>query len=840
MSANGPRKRITAVLGPTNTGKTHFAIERLLTHSSGVIGFPLRLLARENYDRVVRLKGARQVALVTGEEKIVPARARYFLCTAESMPLERPFDFVAVDEIQMCADAERGHVFTERLLGARGIVETMFLGADTIRPLIRKLVPEAAFVGRPRLSRLSYAGPRKLTRLPRRSAVVAFSAGRVYEIAELLRRQRGGAAIVLGALSPRTRSAQVAMFQDGEVDYLVATDAIGMGLNMRLDHVAFYERQKFDGRVHRSLSAAELAQIAGRAGRYMSDGTFGTVATLGALEPEVVEAIESHSFKPLTAIQWRNGGLDFRSPPALLASLEARPPRPELARAREGDDQRALAALLRDEAVTDRAQNPEMLRLLWEVCQIPDYRKTMVEAHTRLLATVFGHLAGPDRRLPTDWTARQMANLDRTDGDIDTLMARIAHVRTWSYISHRGDWIDDSAAWQERARAIEDRLSDALHHSLTRRFVDRRAAILRRAGGGSDLFATVDPSGEVHVEDEFVGRIDGFRFVPDVAEGDYGRRALTAATSRILQHEINARAARLTEAADDMFSLSDDAVILWQGMEVARLSAGAAPLEPGIEVNAGDTLGRDRLGRVRERLVAWLDGHLAAGLAPLYRLREAGFAGATRGLAFQLVEALGSVRRRAVGALLPDIGPRDRRAMQRLGVRFGLEAIYLPALVKPRAARLRALLWSVHNGQPPRAAPAPGLCSVRADTTVDSAFYAACGYRVLAGQAIRIDILDRLAIALSKAARAGPFAPTAAMISPTGLTAEQAPAVLNALGYRQADIGEETRYIRVRPSRRRPKRSGRQAEDAGRGGPAAGLADPGSPFAILRELKRSE
>ena len=829
MSAHGPRTRITAVLGPTNTGKTHFAIERLLTHSSGVIGFPLRLLARENYERVVRLKGAARVALVTGEEKIVPARARYFLCTAESMPLDRPFDFVAIDEIQMCADAERGHVFTERLLGARGLVETMFLGADTMRALIRKLVPEAAFVGRPRLSRLSYAGARKLTRLPRRSAVIAFSAGRVYEIAELLRRQCGGAAIVLGALSPRTRSAQVAMFQDGEVDYLVATDAIGMGLNMRLDHVAFHERRKFDGRIHRALCAAELAQIAGRAGRYMSDGTFGAVATLGALEPEIVEAVESHRFAPLTAIQWRNGGLDFRSPAALVASLEARPPRSELARAREGDDQRALAALLRDEAVNGRARDRDTLRLLWEVCQIPDYRKTMAEAHARLLATVFGHLAGPAGRLPTDWIARRIADLDRTDGDIDTLMARIAHVRTWSYISHRGDWIDDSAAWRARARAVEDRLSDALHRSLTQRFVDRRAAILRRAGGGADLHAAVDPSGEVRVEGEPVGRIDGFRFVPDMTESDYGRRALAAATDRVLRREIDARAARLAEAGDEAFGLSDDAVILWRGTGIARLSAGAAALAPGIEIDAGDALGRDRLERVRARLSAWLNTHLATGLAPLHELAEAGFAGAARGLAFQLVEALGSVRRRAAGPLLADIGPRDRRAMRRLGVRFGIEAIYLPALIKPRAARLRALLWSVHNRQPPRAAPTPGLCSVPAETGVDTAFYAACGYRVLAGRAIRVDILDRLAIALSKAARAGPFAPTAAMIASTGLTAEQAPAVLDALGYRRTGGGEETRYFRVRPDRRRPRKRGA----------AARPAEPGSPFAILRGLERS-
>ena len=837
MSAIGPRTRITAVLGPTNTGKTHFAIERLLSHTSGVIGFPLRLLARENYDRVVRLKGARQVALVTGEEKIIPARARYFLCTAESMPLQRPFDFVAIDEIQMCADAERGHVFTERLLGARGIVETMFLGADTMRPLIRRLVPEAEFLGRPRLSSLSYAGTKKLTRLPKRSCVVAFSAGRVYEIAEILRRQRGGAAIVMGALSPRTRNAQVEMYQQGEVDFLVATDAIGMGLNMRLDHVAFFEREKFDGRVHRRLGTAELAQIAGRAGRYMTDGTFGTVAALGALEPEIVEAIEAHSFAPLRALQWRNPELDFRSPAALLASLEARPPRAELERAREADDQQALAALLRDEAVAGKAAGRDMLRLLWEICRIPDYRKTMAEAHVRLLATVFGHLAGPGGRLPTEWIAGQIASLDRADGDIDTLMSRIAHIRTWTYISHRGEWIDDVAAWQAATRAIEDRLSDALHERLTQRFVDRRAAILRRAGDTPELLTVVDAAGEVKIERELVGRIEGFRFVPDMAESDFGHRALIAATSRIVQREINARVDRLAEAEEAAFGLTDDASITWQGIDVAKLCAGTAAIEPKIEIAAGDSLGRDQAERVRARLADWLGRYLGVGLAPLRGLGEAGFSGASRGLAFQLVEALGSVPRRSVRSLLDDIGPHDRARMQRLGVRFGLEAIYLPALVKPRAARLRALLWSVHNRQKPRAAPAPGLCSVEADRTVDGAFYAACGYRVLGGRAIRIDILDRLAIALSKAARRGPFVPTAAMISPTGLTAEQAPAVLNALGYREAQDGQPPGYIRVGHHVRRPRK---QTGFAGPGRAAAAPVDPASPFAALQELKRPQ
>src|SRR5271163_3674168 len=417
--------RLVAVLGPTNTGKTHLAIERMLDHSSGMIGFPLRLLARENYDRVVRVRGARAVALITGEEKILPPNPSYFVCTVESMPLDRPVDFLAVDEIQLCADPERGHVFTARLLHARGLSETMFLGADTIKPLMRRLVPDIEHISRPRFSTLSYTGQKKVTRLPPRSAVVAFAVADVFSLAELIRRQRGGTAVVLGALSPRARNAQVGMFQAGEVDYLVATDAIGMGLNMDLDHVAFARIGKFDGRGPRRLNAAEIAQIAGRAGRHMSDGTFGTTAEQGPLNSEIVEAVEAHRFDPLTHLNWRNTRLRFDSVDALLKSLDEHPSIPGLVQAREADDHRALRALSRSQEVVKLAVHPGAVRLLWEVCQIPDFRKAMTDSHTRLVGHCFHHLAGIEQRLPADWIAGQMANLDCVDGDIDTLMARI-------------------------------------------------------------------------------------------------------------------------------------------------------------------------------------------------------------------------------------------------------------------------------------------------------------------------------------------------------------------------------------------------------------------------------
>ena len=824
MAAYDQHPRVTALLGPTNTGKTYLAIERMLDHDTGMIGFPLRLLARENYDRVVRLKGARRVALITGEEKIVPARAQYFICTAESMPLDREVDFLAIDEIQMAADPERGHVFTDRLLRARGRVETMFLGADTMRPIIRKLVPDAVFVSRPRLSRLTYAGPKKISRLAPRTAVVAFSSNEVYAIAELLRRQRGGAAVVLGALSPRTRNAQVAMYQAGEVDYLVATDAIGMGLNMDVDHVVFRALKKFDGHHHRALSTGEIGQIAGRAGRHMTDGTFGTVAEFGPHDAEIVEAVENHRFNPVKAIQWRNAKLDFRSATALIASLDARPPRPELMRARPAEDQIALATLVQDSEIAAAARHPQAVRLLWDVCQIPDYRKTMAEAHTRLLGRIYRHLTGPEARLPTDWVADQIARLDRLDGDIDTLMARIAHVRTWTYVSHRADWIDDAAHWQERSRATEDRLSDALHERLTQRFVDRRAAALSRLRGKENLFAAVTEDGGVTVEGEYVGRLEGFRFIPDAADSGEGRRALMSAANRALQGAIETRVRRITAEADDAFAFDDDDGIVWRGVRIARLRPGDTVLNPLIEIVPQGVLDAEHRDRVRARLSNWLGGVLAEGLGPLFALRDADLSGAARGIAFQLVEGLGSLSRRSAQSLAGAIGPEDRRTLRRFGVRIGSESVFLPALVKPKASRLRALLWAVHGDHPVRPPPPPGLNWVPTQRDVEAAFYEACGYRPIAGRAVRIDILDRLSVLLIRESRKGPISLSHEILSLLGMPAEQASAVIRALDYREEKADDGPRFVRASP-RQRGKATRRKSKPT-----------RGSPFEKLRGL----
>lgn len=848
MSSIGGSARVTALLGPTNTGKTYLAIERMLGHSTGMIGFPLRLLARENYDRVVKLVGARSVALITGEEKIIPAAARYFLCTVESMPVARPVEFLAVDEIQMAADAERGHVFTDRLLHARGIAETMFLGSETIRPLLSRLEPDTHFESRPRLSRLSYAGPKKLTRLPRRSAIVAFSANDVYSLAELLRRQRGGAAIVLGALSPRTRNAQVRMYQEGEVDYIVATDAIGMGLNMDVDHVAFSALHKFDGRYRRRLTAAEIGQIAGRAGRFMNDGTFGNVAELGPMDGEIVEAVEEHRFDPLTELQWRNADLDFRSPASLLRSLETMPRRQELRRARPSDDHLALSSLARDDDIRDAARHPEAVQLLWDVCQIPDFRKTLAEDHLRLLKDTYRHLTSPAAALPADWIADQLSRLDRADGDIDTLMARIAHVRTWTFITHRSDWVTDDSHWQARAREIEDRLSDALHEKLTQRFVDKRTAALDRLKGRSDLRAAVGANGDVTVEGEFVGHLYGFRFAPDTGAAGADRRALLTAANRVLRDEIGRRVEAMARAGDDAIDLDPEGRFVWQDAPVARLAAGLNPLAPEIQVTRSEHLDAPQREKLRRRLARWFDGHLRDVLSDLTRLRDPGpeiaLTGPARGLAFQLAEALGVLRRREVSDLVAGLTADDRKALHRLKVRLGVETVHLGRILKPKAIALRALLWRIANDRTDCVPPDAGRITVPSDQSIPASFYHACGYHPAGGHAFRVDMLDRLAVWLmttSKASEGGaPFPLTPDIQSQIGLGADDIAPAIKALGYTVAS--EETglmiarRNQRSQRKRKKPTKkssAGRKASKARRDKPPEN-AD--SPFARLREL----
>jgi ATP-dependent RNA helicase SUPV3L1/SUV3 len=819
--------RLVAVLGPTNTGKTHLAIDRMLGHRSGMIGFPLRLLARENYDRIVKLRGPRSVALITGEEKIVPPNPSYFVCTTESMPLDRQVDFLAVDEVQLCADPERGHVFTARLLQARGLAETMFLGADTIRPLMRRLIRDVEFVSRPRLSTLSYTGHKKVTRLPPRSAIVAFTVADVFSLAELVRRQRGGAAVVLGALSPRARNAQVAMFQAGEVDYLVATDAIGMGLNMDVDHVAFAGIGKFDGRGPRQLNAAEIAQIAGRAGRHMSNGTFGTTAEQRPLNQEIVEAVEAHRFDPLTRLNWRNTRLHFESVAALLKSLEERPSIPGLVQAREADDHLALQALARSQEVAELATHPGAVRLLWEVCQIPDFRKTLTDSHIRLLGHCFRHLAGLDQRLPTGWIARQMTNLDRADGDIDLLMARIAHIRTWTYITHRGDWVENATAWQVRARGIEDRLSDALHDRITQRFVDRRSALLiRQLSSEGELLASVSDEGEVRVEGTYVGRLDGLNFVPDAVDGAEARTLITAA-SRVVRQEIAARLQRLAADVDEFFAIDPIGMLLWRGGAVGRLVAGERMLTPRVDPLAGDFVEGEARERIRQRLQAFVRAETERRLAPLFAAQALPLGNVARGLVFQLAAELGCVSTADVWHQLKALELPDRAALSRLGVRFGTESVYFEPLQRMDTVRFRALLWAVqHRRQLPPMLSGRYLARViELDPTLPASFYAAMGLRLLGGLALRPDRVERLAAAARRRARLGTFPADKKLAAIIGVERPALRRLLTALGYRAIIRAGEEKFSKPRGSRRHAVKSSCQPATV-----------EGHPFAKLREL----
>jgi ATP-dependent RNA helicase SUPV3L1/SUV3 len=798
---------VTAVLGPTNTGKTHLAIERMLGHSSGIIGLPLRLLAREVYNKVEARAGADAVALVTGEEKIKPPSPRYWVSTVEAMPRDLDVAFLAIDEVQLGADLERGHVFTDRMLNRRGREETLVLGAQTVRPMIERLLPGAHVLTRPRLSQLSFAGEKKITRLPRRSAIVAFSAEEVYSIAELIRRQRGGAAVVLGALSPRTRNAQVALYQSGDVEYLVATDAIGMGLNLDVDHVAFASDRKFDGYQFRRLNPAELAQIAGRAGRAIRDGTFGTTGRCPPFETELVQALESHSFEPVKVLQWRNTELDFSSVGALQASLAETPKQNGLTRAPIAEDILVLEHAARDDEIRSLATTRQAVERLWDVCQVPDYRKISPATHAELATTLYGFLMR-EGTIPTDWFARQVEQADRHDGDIDTLSNRIAHIRTWTFAANRPDWLVDPEHWQGVTRAVEDKLSDALHERLTERFVDRRTSVLmRRLRENATLETDISKSGEVVVEGHVIGRLDGFIFTPAASAAGSEAKALASAAQKALAGEIDARATRLAHAADGQFVLASDGTIRWVGQPVGKLVAAEETLKPRVRIAADERLTGAPRDAMQARLDLWLKSHIERLLEPLFRLTAAeDITGIARGVAFQLTEALGVLERQKVADEIKGLEQPARATLRKHGVRFGAYHIYLPALLKPAPRVLATQLWALKHGGIERKQleaieqlAASGRTSIAADQEIPKAFYRIAGYRVCGARAVRVDILERLAdlIRPALAWRSGAtsvkppgaiegfgFTVTGGMTSLTGCSGENFASVLRSLGYR--------------------------------------------------------
>ncbi len=781
--------RVKAVLGPTNTGKTHLAIERLCAHSSGAIGFPLRLLAREVYDRVCAIKGADRVALITGEERIEPKHARWLLCTAEAMPVSADLAFVALDEAQLGADRERGHVFTDRLLHARGREETMILGSATLEPMVRALIPKGEIVGRPRCSTLSHAGARRLSRITPRSAIVAFSAEQVYTIAEMLRRFRGGAAVVMGALSPETRNRQVALYQSGEVDYLVATDAIGMGLNLDVQHVAFAGLSKFDGVRQRRLMPAEMAQIAGRAGRHQTDGTFGTLAGTGSHDseftPEEIYAIEEHRFAPLTHLFWRDSEPDCGSVANLIADLERLPGRPELRIAPEAIDLAVLKRLADDPAILAEAKGNKRVARLWDACRLPDFRQHGAETHARFVARLWTDLK--DGQIPGDHVARAIAELDRPDGDIDTLQGRIAAIRSWSYIAQRPDWVLAREEMAARARAAEARLSDALHGRLTERFVNRRTSVLmKKLGPDAGLLPVTVEEDRVLVDGEAIGVLSGFRFRVDPAARLADHKLLLAAAERHLPVLLARRAERLTAAlaAGERVELTlSGASLEWEGERIARLAPGKSILNPVLALEpALTTLPQVARRDLESALLGWLEGTMAP-LAPLHKLEQASRAAdggpELRALLIRLIEAGGTLGKAGSGIDL--LKPAQRHLLRRLGVQVGALDLFMPAMLKPAALTAWRNLQAVKGAQ--LTAPHPTMPPVLA---VIGRTAPPPGYRSLGQQALRLDMAEKLlhaAHGLRSAAAGKPVVLNPALAVSMGLGTAAYAQLLRAAGF---------------------------------------------------------
>lgn len=815
---------ITAVLGPTNTGKTHYALERMLGYRTGVIGLPLRLLAREVYDKLVALRGPSVVALVTGEERIVPDRAQYWVATVEAMPPGLGCDFMAIDEIQLCGDPERGHVFTDRLLHWRGAKETLFLGAETIKPAIAALVPKAQFMKRERFSALTYTGAKKISRMKPRSAIVSFSVENLYGIAELLRRQKGGAAVVMGALSPRTRNAQVELYQNGDVDYLVATDAIGMGLNLDIDHVAFSATRKFDGKRMRDLFPNELAQIAGRAGRYQKSGSFGVTGEASPLSDPMVEAIEESKFAPLTKLYWRNPNLNFGGVDALISGLESHTSDDWLTRAREGDDLMALKTMAQDAEIHARASDAKSLQLLWDICCVPDFRGLGRGEHAALLMSIYNQIH-EHGHLPQAWFARQVKRLDRTDGDIDALSKRLGFIRSWTYIAQRNAWIEDQNHWRGETRAVEDRLSDALHVALSQRFIDRRTSLLlRRLKQKERLVAQVNDKGEVEVEGQFIGRLEGFRFKQDSSASPEEAKTLRATSLQAIAPEYHLRADRFYNAPDTEMDFTEQGGLMWGEHAVGKLVKGDDPLKPQVQAFVDEEAGSEIGEKIARRLQHFIDRKIATHFEPLLNLqKDETLTGLARGFAFQMVEGMGLLARPAVADEVKSLDQDARAALRKHGMRFGQFTIFMHLLLKPAPTRLRLVLWSLSKGlQEFPEAPPPGLVSVPTVKDAPDGYHLMAGYRAAGERAIRVDMGERLADQLRSEDSRGGFEAKADMLSITGMTLDQFANLMEGLGYK-AEKGE-----RDKPAPVKPETPAVAADDASPE-PAEAPAEPAEP-----------
>ena len=741
------KNKITAILGPTNTGKTHLAIETMLSFDSGMIGFPLRLLAREVYDKIVKKISLDKVALITGEEKIIPQNAKYFLCTVESMPIDKQLDFVAVDEIQMCSDHERGHIFTDRLLNMRGNKLTMLMGSNTIKNIITKLNGDIEFIDRKRLSKLTYSGHKKISRIDRKTAIIAFSSEEVYAIAELIRRQKGGAAIVMGSLSPKTRNAQVELYQSGDVDFLVATDAIGMGINMDLNHVYFSNLKKFDGKKLRKLNLSEIGQIAGRAGRYLNDGNFGITGQCKEISAEEVELIEGHKFEEIQFLFWRNSNLNFNNPSMLIRSLDEKPFKSWLRKINECEDEKALKFFLRDKNFENIQLDEEKLRLLWECCQIPDFVKKTYGNHYEVIGSVFKLLNSKKGKITDDFMRIQLMKLDKLDGNVDSLSNRIANVRTWSYVSNKNNWIENQNYWIEKTKLLEDKLSDRLHDELTKTFIDKRASVLARGLKQDMEFDTkILENNEVMIDSQFIGKINGLKLELDLKKGalETDIKSLKKAARQSIGPELEKRIQIIIETG--LIELHSDFKIYWNKSPIGRIVPGKDYLKPGIELIVDDILEQNQKKKLIDFIKKWIEDKIDRVLKSLIDLKNIKEKNSfIKALAFQLYENNGVLKREQVNEYLKKLEQNERKILREIGVKFGRYHIFLHKLIKPEAVSLRTLLWkNYHQKYFDLTPPTFGLNFLDDKIFKNRDFMLLCGFEKFSNFFVRIDILERL------------------------------------------------------------------------------------------------
>ena len=823
------KNKVTAVLGPTNTGKTFLAIETMLSFQSGMIGFPLRLLAREVYDKVIKKIDPSKVALITGEEKIIPLNAKYFLCTVESMPVDKSLEFVGVDEIQMCADSERGHIFTDRLLNLRGEKLTMLMGSNTIKSIIEKLSDDIEFINKERFSKLSFSGHKKISRIERKSAVIAFSAEEVYAIAELIRRQKGGAAIVMGSLSPKTRNAQVNLYQSGDVDYLVATDAIGMGINMDLDQVFFSNIKKFDGKKLRRLNISEIGQIAGRAGRYLNNGSFGITGDCGEINPEEIEALEQHKFPEIQNIFWRNSNLNFDNKLSLIKSLEEKPNKDWLRRIYECEDEKVLKYFLKDAPNFNFEENSDNLKTLWECCQIPDFVKKTYGHHIEVVGKVFTFLTNGNRRIPNQYMKEQLSLLDKIEGNVDSISNRIANVRTWSYVSNKSNWVENQDYWIERTKTLEDKLSDRLHEELTKSFIDKRASVLARGLKQDISFDTeIIENEKVMINKQYIGHLKGLKLELDLKVDalDADVKSLKKAARQNVSPEITKRINQIIDTK--LIELKSDFKIYWKDYPIAKLIPGSDYLNPQIQLIIDEMIENDEKNKLNNFIQQWIELKIKTELKSLIDLKNTKEKNSDlRALAYHLYENNGVVKREDVSFYTKKLDQNERKKLRSIGVKFGRYHIFLFKLFKPSSVSLRTLLWKNFNEKNYNLTPPTfGLNFLEEKKPTNREFMLLCGFEKFDNFFVRIDILERLFLMIFNANNEkdkNEIKLIPEMLNLLGCNKENFIKLLKNMNY-QTYEKENNLYFKYIPSRRPSKRKNFKNE----------IKD--NPFQVLKQL----